>query len=73
MSHETSTDAVIQSRGALKRELTANLRTRRTMRQPGNHNRARGTGKGQLVDIVHISQRPVEAEDRAVPGHWKAT
>ena len=72
VSHETIYRTLfIQSRGALKRELTAHLRTRRQVRQPGNRNRARGTGKGQLVDIVHISQRPAEVEDRAVPGHWE--
>ena len=72
VSHETIYRTLfIQSRGALKRELTAHLRTRRQVRQPGNRNRSRGTGKGQLVDIVHISQRPAEVEDRAVPGHWE--
>jgi len=60
----------IQSRGALNHELTTLLRTRRGVRRPGNP-KARGSGKGQLVDTVHISQRPAEAEDRAVPGHWE--
>ena len=71
MSHETIYRSLfIQSRGALKHELTAHLRTRRGVRRPGNA-KARGSGKGQLVDTVHISQRPAEADDRAVPGHWE--
>ena len=72
VSHETIYRTLfIQSRGALKRELTEHLRTKRQVRQPGNRNRARGTGKGQLVDIVSISERPAEVADRAVPGHWE--
>ena len=61
----------VQSRGALKRELTEHLRTRRTVRQPGHVKRSSGTGKGQLVDVVSISERPAEVADRAVPGHWE--
>ena len=72
VSHETIYRSLyIQSRGALNRQLTAHLRTRRQVRQPGNRNRARHTGKGQIVDPVHISERPAEAADRAVPGHWE--
>jgi len=72
VSHETIYRTLfIQSRGALKKELTEHLRTRRRTRQPGNANRQRGHGKGQLVDIVSISERPAEADDRAVPGHWE--
>jgi IS30 family transposase len=72
VSHETIyRSRFIQSRGALKRELTGHLRTHRTIRQPGHHNKARATGKGQLVGTVHTSERPAEAEDRAVPGHWE--
>ena len=72
VSHETIYRTLfVQSRGALKRELTEHLRTRRQVRQPGGRNRARGTGKGQLVDVVSISERPVEVADRAVPGHWE--
>jgi IS30 family transposase len=58
----------VQSRSALKRELTEHLRTRRRIRRPGGRNYRRTDGRGQLVDIVHILQRPAEAEDRAVPG-----
>ena len=61
----------VQSKGALKRQLTAHLRTRRTVRKPGSRNRSRGTGKGQITNMVNISQRPAEVADRAVPGHWE--
>src|SRR5207245_6170956 len=64
------TSLFVQSRGALKRELTAYLRSRRALRRP------RGTrpyyhGSGKLRDTIHISERPPEAADRAVPGHWE--
>jgi hypothetical protein len=41
------------------------------MRRPHGANKYRGSGMGQLRDIVSIRQRPAEAEDRAVPGHWE--
>jgi IS30 family transposase len=71
VSHETIyTSLFVQSRGELKRELTQYLRTRRALRRP------RGTrphyhGSGKLRDPVHISARPAEVADRAVPGHWE--
>ena len=67
MSHETIYQSLfIQSRGALRRELTAHLRTGRT------HRRARGgRPPGSLTGMVSISERPAEAADRAVPGHWE--
>ncbi len=72
VSHETIYRTLfVQSRGALKRELTQHLRTRRAVRRPKAHKSAKGAGRGQLVGTVHISQRPAEAEDRAVPGHWE--
>jgi IS30 family transposase len=72
VSHETIYRSLfVQSKGALTRQLTAHLRTRRTVRKPGSRNRARGTGKGQITNMVHISQRPAEVADRAVPGHWE--
>jgi IS30 family transposase len=72
VSHETIYRTLyVQSRGALKRELTEHLRTRRRIRRPGGRNYRRTDGRGQLSDIVHISERPAEAEDRAVPGHWE--
>ncbi len=70
VSHEAIYQTLfVQGRGALKRELTACLRTGRTLRVP--RARARGRGKGFVIDEVMISQRPAEAADRAVPGHWE--
>jgi IS30 family transposase len=60
----------VQSRGTLKRELTAHLRTGRTKRQARGSSR-HGQGRGQIKDKVMISERPAEVEDRAVPGHWE--
>ena len=72
MSHETIYRSLfVQSKGALKRQLTTHLRSRRTVRKPGSRNRARGSGKGQITHMVNISQRPAEVADRAVPGHWE--
>ena len=70
ISHEAIYQALyVQGRGALTRELVACLRTGRALRVP----RARvGTrGKGFITEEVMISQRPAEADDRAVPGHWE--
>ncbi len=58
----------VQSRGALRRELTRCLRTGRSLRQPG---RQAGQRKNRIPDMVNIAQRPPEADDRAVPGHWE--
>ena len=58
----------VQARGGLNRELTRHLRTRRTQRQPQRRPQRR---KGRLVDPVSIRERPAEAADRAVPGHWE--
>jgi IS30 family transposase len=57
----------VQGRGALRRELTACLRTWRALRAA----RSRGRGKAQVGPEVLISERPAEVSDRAVPGHWK--
>ena len=70
VSHETIYRSLfIQTRGVLKKQLMAHLRTARQMRQ------AKGgttkSGLGQIVDTVSIRERPAEAEDRAVPGHWE--
>ena len=59
----------VQSRGALKRELVACLRTGRALRVP--RARARQRPGGHVTPEVMISQRPAEATDRAVPGHWE--
>ncbi|MEV7908066.1 IS30 family transposase, partial [Streptomyces anulatus] len=70
ISHEAIYQALyIQGRGALRRELTACLRTGRALRVPRARTRRRG--KKFVTDEVLISQRSAEAEDRAVPGHWE--
>lgn len=58
----------IQARGGLKRELTAYLRTGRVMRKP---RRTPGHRRTRIPDMVMISERPADVEDRAVPGHWE--
>jgi transposase, IS30 family len=58
----------VQSRGALRRELTRCLRTGRALRQPG---RTAGQRKNRIPDMVNIAERPPEADERAVPGHWE--
>ena len=58
----------VQARGALRKELTTCLRTGRAQRRP---QRAARSGAGRLQDMILISERPAEAEDRAVPGHWE--
>lgn len=71
VSHETIYRSLfIQARGVLKKELTAHLRRRRTMRRSKLASTA-GQQRGQIRDAVSIRERPAEAEDRAVPGHWE--
>ena len=61
----------VQARGVLKRELMAHLRdSRRTIRR-SRHASLKRDGLGQITEAVSISERPAEAEDRAVPGHWE--
>ena len=70
ISHEAIYQALyIQGRGALKRELVACLRTGRALRVPRARTRRRG--KKFVTAEIMISQRPAEADDRAVPGHWE--
>src|SRR3954465_11699899 len=70
ISHEAIYQSLfVQGRGALARELTACLRTGRALRVPRARVGARG--KGFISEEVMISQRPAEAADRAVPGHWE--
>jgi len=70
ISHEAIYQSLyVQGRGALRRELTACLRTGRALRVP--RARTRGRGKHFVTDDILISERPAEAEDRAVPGHWE--
>src|SRR4029453_4027417 len=70
ISHEAIYQALyVQGRGALKRELVACLRTGRALRMP--RARARQRANGHVTPEGMLSQRPAEAEDRAVPGHWE--
>jgi IS30 family transposase len=59
----------VQSRGALKRDLTRYLRTGRAVRRPS---RKVGQRKNRIPNMINIAERPAEAEDRAVPGHWES-
>ena len=69
MSAETIYQSLyVQSRGALKREPTRYLRTGRALRKPG---RQVGQRKNRIPDMVSIAERPPEADDRRVPGHWE--
>ena len=70
VSHETIYKTLfVQARGALRKELTTCLRTGRAQRRP--QMRTERSGAGRLQNMVLISDRPAEIEDRAVPGHWE--
>jgi len=70
ISHEAIYQALyIQGRGALRRELTACLRTGRALRVP--RERTRGRGKSFITPEILISERPATVDDRAIPGHWE--
>jgi IS30 family transposase len=69
VSHETIYQSLfIQARGQLRKDLTTYLRSGRSKRKPRRDDTARPRG---IVGMVSISQRPAEADDRAVPGHWE--
>jgi IS30 family transposase len=71
VSHETIYRSLfIQARGVLKKELMQHLRSGRTLRH-SRHATNKGQSRGQIVEAVSISERPAEAADRAVPGHWE--
>jgi IS30 family transposase len=71
LSHETIYRTLfLQTRGALKKELIGHLRCVRRLRRPKGVKRSTGL-RGQIVDALSIRERPAEAEDRAVPGHWE--
>ncbi len=70
VSHESIYRTLfVQSRGALRKELTAHLRTGRVIRRPKGVRLP--DGRGGRPNTLHISERPAEVEDRAVPGHWE--
>src|SRR5206468_2726483 len=75
VSHETIYRSLfIQARGVLKKQLLAHLRTQRSVRYPqaqGRHGKGRKGGPNLIAQALTISQRPAEANDRAVPGHWE--
>lgn len=71
IAHETIYRTLfVQAKGVLKKELLAHLRSGRTMRHSRRTSTA-GQKRGQIKDAVSIRERPPEAEDRAVPGHWE--
>jgi IS30 family transposase len=71
VSHETIyLTLFVQARGALKRELVAHLRRAGATRRPRTAHRG-NRGQGQIVGAISIRERPPEAADRAIPGHWE--
>ena len=72
VSHETIYQSLyVQGRGALRRELAACPRTGRALRHPRRMPDGRRARHNRIPDMVSITERPAEVEDRAVPGHWE--
>jgi IS30 family transposase len=71
VSHETIYRTLfVQARGSLKKDLISHLRAAKRLRHPNGVARSSGQ-RGKIVDAISIRERPAEAEDRAVPGHWE--
>ena len=71
VSHETIyLSLYVQGRGLLRKELARHLRRRHLIRQAGK--KQLPNGRGRIKDMINISERPAEAADRAVPGHWES-
>ena len=71
VSHETIYRSLyVQTRGVLKKQLLQHLRSKRTIRR-SKQTGQKGDGRGQITDIVSISERPASVDDRAMPGHWE--
>ena len=71
VSHETIYRSLfLQARGALNQELVRHLRSQRRIRR-SRHASIHGHSQSRIVDAISIRERPAEAEDRAIPGHWE--
>ncbi|WP_137159281.1 IS30 family transposase [Blastococcus sp. CCUG 61487] len=72
ISHETIYQSLfVQARGELRKELAKHLRTGRAIRRPRRRVDGRSSPDRRIPDKIMISERPAEADDRAVPGHWE--